>query len=45
MPHDPRTLLEDIRQAAARVQQFTALLRSADNLSIRYRHEPRDQVH
>ena len=24
MPHDPRTLLEDIRQAAARVQQFTA---------------------
>lgn len=24
MPPDPRTLLEDIRQAAARVQQFTA---------------------
>jgi hypothetical protein len=24
MPHDPRTLLEDIRQAAARSQQFTA---------------------
>jgi len=24
MPHDPRKLLEDIRQAAARVQRFTA---------------------
>jgi uncharacterized protein with HEPN domain len=32
MPHDPRKLLEDIRQAVARVQAFTAQVTADDYL-------------